>query len=108
MYLILNFMNINNFIARENIDKYLENKDDIHFDLNYLQKLGTDAIPQITRLLKVENENIKERAENYLLGQRNTLKIFTMSWQEYNISKKQAIDILNELNLQSNTLTLDR
>lgn len=108
MYLILNFMNINNFIARENIDKYLENKDDIHFDLSYLQKLGTDAIPQITRLLKVENENIKERAENYLLGQRNTLKIFTMSWQEYNISKKQAIDILNELNLQSNTLTLDR
>ena len=58
MFVLLNFMNIDNFIAEKNIDRYFNNPEDSNFDISYLCKLGTDATEQITRLLKADDEYI--------------------------------------------------
>ena len=99
MYVILNFMNIDNFIATKNIDRYFKDPENSNFDINYLCDLGTDATMQMTRLLNAKEEEIVKRTENYLYKQRVWLNTEKMDWQEYNISKKQAKEILNNKNI---------
>lgn len=102
MYVLLNFINIDNFIAEKNIDRYFENPENSNFDINYLRKLGTDATAQMTRLLKADDEYVVKMTESYLLNQKNNLNMEKNSWQEYNISKKQAEKILEEQNIEIN------
>src|SRR5699024_197480 len=74
MYVILNFINIDKTIANKNIDKYFEDPENSHFDLSYLiQNTGTDAISEIKKLEKSEDENIKERTKQYLQGYKYKL-----------------------------------
>ena len=102
MYVLLNFINIDNFIAEKNIDRYLENPENSNFDISYLCSLGTDATAQMTRLLNSKDENIVRGIENYLYNQKQSLELNKMDWQEYNISKKQAEEILEKQNIEIN------
>ena len=102
MYVLLNFMNIDNFIAEKNIDRYFNNPENSNFDVSYLCKLGTDATAQMTRLLNVKDENIVRRTQNYLYNQKQNIELNKMDWQEYNISKKQAEEILEKQNIEIN------
>ena len=102
MFVLLNFMNIDNFIAEKNIDRYFNNPEDSNFDISYLCKLGTDATEQITRLLKADDEYIVKRTERYLYEQKQSLNLDEMNWQEYNISKKEAKEILDKQNIEIN------
>lgn len=99
MYVVLNFMNIDNFIAKANIDRYFNNPENSNFDIKYLCNLGTDATMQMTRLLNAKEEEIVKRTEDYLYKQRVWLNSEEMNWQEYNISKKQAKEIVNNKNI---------
>ena len=102
MFVLLNFMNIDNFIAEKNIDRYFNNPEDSNFDISYLCKLGTDATEQITRLLKADDEYIVKRTERYLYEQKQSLNLYEMNWQEYNMSKKEAKEILDNQNIEIN------
>ena len=102
MYVLLNFMNIDNFIAKKNIDRYFGNQSKTNFDINYLCDLGTDATGEMVKLLKSEDEYIVKKVNNYLLNQKENLALVNNSWQEYNISKEKARKILGEYNLKSN------
>ena len=102
MFVLLNFMNIDNFIAEKNIDRYFNNPEDSNFDISYLCKLGTDATEQITRLLKADDEYIVKRTERYLYEQKQSLNLDEMNWQEYNMSKKEAKEILDNKNIEIN------
>ena len=102
MFVLLNFMNIDNFIAEKNIDRYFNNPEDSNFDISYLCNLGTDATEQITRLLKADDEYIVKRTEKYLYEQKQSLDLDKMDWQEYNMSKKEAKEILDNQNIEIN------
>ncbi len=102
MFALLNFINIDNFIAEKNIDRYFNNPKNSNFDISYLCNLGTDATTQITRLLKSDDEYIVKRTEKYLYEQKQSLNLDKMDWQEYNISKKEAKEILDSQNIEIN------
>ena len=102
MFVILNFMNIDNFIAEKNIDRYFDDPKNSNFDMSYLCNLGTDATAQVTRLLKADDEYIVKRTENYLYEQKQSLNLDKMDWQEYNMSKKEAKEILDNQNIEIN------
>ena len=98
MYVILNFINIDKTIASKNIDKYFEDPENSHFDLSYLiQNTGTDAISEIKKLEKSEDENIKERTKQYLQGYKYKLTQEEKDWQEWNLSKQKAMESLDDV-----------
>ena len=103
MYTVVNFINIDATIARKNVNRYIEQTDisvKREIDFKYLKyNTGTDAIPEIVRLYNnVSDEKLKRDINNYLYNQYNDVKEET-NWQEFNISKKRAKDILKEMNL---------
>ena len=126
MYVILNFTNINRVIAKRNVNMYLEKGSVSGSDVYYLTKLGTDAVPEIVRLLELIDEKEQEYLKNIVRGRAeynipisspydyiyldnkesfvvNELKEIMdnlnnskILWQELNISKNRAKRILEE------------
>ena len=77
MYIIINFVNIDFIIAKGNIDRYFNIADDEKqkIDFSYLKtKTGTDALPEIARLLETNDNLLKARVNNYLLEKYEDLK----------------------------------
>ena len=99
MYVFLNYMNIEDFIATKNIDMYLANPEDKNFDIDYLCDLGTDATPKMVELLTSKDEYIVKKVKNHLHKQKENLNENKIKWQESNISKKLAKEILNKLDI---------
>ena len=101
MYCIINFANIDNMIAKNNIDRYIETG---KIDLNYLtyELNSYDVMKQLVRLKNTEfkyTQNIEvqyrnkqiqqEQLKTYLLNRLAELEENT-SWQEFNLSKFNA------------------
>lgn len=100
MYTILNFINIDKTIAKNNIDRYLANPEKREIDIYYLtQNTGTDAIEQIARLLEVEDKRVVENAERYLYYKKDELENKEIHLQELNLSELRAKKVLENLNL---------
>lgn len=88
-YMILNIIPTDNIIAKNQIDKYLENERD---DLAYIFTLSADAAPAIEFLLDntTDNEMIEE-AYRFL---RDVNKPYLPPrWQRYNLSTERATKI---------------
>lgn len=103
MYVLFNFMNVDYFIAQQNINRYLnnENEQTRKIDFEYLRKnTSADAIPQITRLLDVKDENLNREVNNYLYTQKQNLIENGFTWQSFNISRLIAKMELNKYNLE--------
>lgn len=102
MYVILNFININRLIAKVNVDMYLERRWFDSGDIYYLEKLGSDAIPETTRILELEKTKddatqiTKKHYIQHLQETYNNMKNEKTFWQEFNISKTIAKKILKE------------
>ncbi len=95
MYLIINFSNIDYTIAKKNIDRYFENQEENEIDFYYLSEYtGTDAIPQIKRLLNSNDKTLVERTRNYLYEKKKSIENEQKSWQEFNLSEWKAINEL--------------
>lgn len=95
-YTGLNYANIDRIIASRNIDRYFETE---KIDMNYLKVLSYDAVPEITRLLDAKEPEVAGETREYLQKCYNRLQQ-TDSWQEYNLSKYKAKDILLKLNIE--------
>ena len=101
MYLILNFINIDNIIAKNNIDRYLEDPEENEIDISYLiTSTNTDAISQLTRLLNTNDPIVVESVKNYLYNEQRELEIEEMDFQELNLSKIEAKNALSNIDLR--------
>lgn len=102
MYVIVNFINIDAMIAKNNVNRYINSTDEKKkIDITYLiNNTGTDAIPELVKVYdKLENETQIRRLNNYLYNTYQTEKR-DKSWQEFNISKVKAENILKDMNLE--------
>ena len=91
-YLIINFMNIDVVIAKNNIDRYFKTG---KIDAGYLTSLSYDAIPQLTRMLDCKDKAISGKFENYLYRAKDRLAK-ERPWQSFNISIYRAKVVLSE------------
>ena len=95
MYLIVNYINIDNVIAKKNIDRYFEDTSGSYeLDMSYLGTLGIDAAHQIKRLENVEENNIDAEVRYYLSNVR--AEVNNMTLQSFNINKLIARYILSQ------------
>ncbi len=86
MYIVVNYINIDNIIAKKNIDKYFEDSSvSYELDIYYLETLSIDATNQIKRLVNSEDENILREVSIYL--NRIKQKVDDITWQSLNINK---------------------
>lgn len=99
-YMLLNFVNIDVLIAKNNIDRYVETGE---LDTHYLMNLSYDSIPMLVNLLNVEkgSNNIKNDIKNYL-GERQKRLSKKQAWQSYNLSQKKAKQVLSQYELLGN------
>lgn len=81
-YLIINFINIDGIVARENINRYVETG---KIDFQYLVDLSTDAAGEMSRLKNIDNKMYDEYIE-YL----NTYELEDVHWQSFNLSQYNA------------------
>lgn len=93
-YTTLNYINVDAIIARKNIDRYFETG---KIDLDYLQQLSYDAIPELTRFSTTDNEDTAAKTiAAFLYDKRAELRSKT-PWQAYNLSKSKARRMLAEI-----------
>ena len=104
MYLVFNFMNVDGFIAKQNIDRYLANQDNItnKIDFEYLRNnTSTDAMSEMIRLYNnAKDEKLRNKVNNYLYTQKEELYEEEFSWQSFNLSKFIAKLQLSKLDLK--------
>ena len=93
-YTTLNYVNIDAIIAQRNIDRYFRTG---KIDLDYLQELSYDAIPELTRLSADSYGDMAAKAEAVLLRDKQAELNSESPWQSYNFSKVRARQILSKI-----------
>lgn len=90
IYVGMNFANLDNIIAKRNVERYLDTG---KIDLAYLtHRLGTDATKQVTRMLEMEN---KEEVKEYIKNLGSQLKEEKTDFRNFNFSKWKAKKMCN-------------
>ena len=93
-YTVLNYVNVDAMIARKNIDRYFRTG---KIDLDYLQELSYDAIPELTRLgADSDGDKAAKTVAAFLHDKQAELRSES-PWQSYNFSKAKAKRILSEI-----------
>ena len=78
----------------KNIDRYFSNG---KIDLDYLQELSYDAIPELTRLgADSDGDKAAKTVAAFLHDKQAELRLES-PWQSYNFSKAKAKRILSEI-----------
>ena len=93
-YTTLNYVNVDAIIARKNIDRYFTTG---KIDLDYLQELSYNAIPELTRLCTADNEDMAAKTIAAFLHDKQSQLHSESPWQSYNFSKAKAKRILSEI-----------
>ena len=106
VYVVMNFVNIDNIIAKRNVDRYIETG---KIDMYYLEKhTGTDAVGQIYRLIETEGRNeinVKKEAGKYLKNLYYKLHNEEMDFRDFNFSKMNAENLISSSEYQILTST---
>ena len=96
LYIAINYMNVDAVIAKNNINRYFTNTEK-EIDFYYLMSnTGTDAIPEIKKLLNTDDTKLKTRVEMYLWKKKIDLNS-EESWMEFNISRQNARKSLKDI-----------
>ena len=93
-YTTLNYINVDAIITRKNIDRYLTTG---QVDLDYLQELSYDAVPELTRLSKPGDEDTIAQKMAVFLSDKEKELHSDSPWQSYNFSKATAKRILSQI-----------
>ena len=93
-YTTLNYVNVDAVIARKNVDRYFTTG---KIDLDYLQKLSHDAIPDLRRLSAMDSGDVAGQKMAAFLRDKGTELHSESPWQSYNYSKAKAKRILSEI-----------
>ena len=92
VYTILGIFPVDYFIANKNINRYYKTG---KIDIEYLENYNSDNIPLLKELYdKTDDEELKYNISNYFYLFKEIKKID--GFQEYNISTKKALDIINK------------
>ena len=104
MYTLLNVVNVDKFIAKQNIDLYFKTG---KIDLDYLKDLkSADAKIEIKRILNNEKntENLNVDVNNYLYKVENDIKRDVeknkFTWQSFNFARNRMRKEIEGLNLE--------
>ena len=93
-YTALNYVNVDAIIAQKNIDRYFRTGT---IDLDYLQELSYDAIPELTRLSTAgDGDMVSNKIAAFLRDKQAELRSES-PWQSYNFSKAGAERILSQI-----------
>ena len=93
-YTTLNYLNVDAVIARKNVDRYFTTG---KIDLDYLQELSYDAIPELRRLSAADSGDVDKKKVEAFLRDKQTELGSRSRWQSYNLSKAKAKRILSEI-----------
>ncbi len=85
-YTVLNFINVDKIIVCSSIDRYVETGE---IDVDYLQTLSSDAIPDMLPLTEDNDQEIARQVKAYLLQEKQYLSK-EKSWQSFNYSRYKA------------------
>ena len=99
MYLVMNFSNIPNMIATKNVNRYLEQQNQIEskIDVLYLTKTKTDGLEEVIKLYETTQDPvIKRQLEAYFENLSLQLEKED-SWVEWNYSRWKARDLLEQI-----------
>lgn len=94
IYTTLNYVNVDAIIASKNIDRYFNTG---KIDLDYLQELSYDAIPELTRLSVAGDDDIVAKKIAEFLRDKGVKLRSESPWQSYNLSKSRTKRILSEI-----------
>ena len=96
-YMIVNYINIDQIIVRQNIQRYYKTG---QIDVDYLASVSYDTTPYLINLAKEKNNNVASKIVENLKHQKEAL-LDNTSWQSFNISESRARRMLGEsLNLK--------
>ena len=93
-YTTLNYVNVDAIIARNNIDRYFKTG---KIDIDYLQELSYDAIPELARLRVTGDDDMAAKTITVFLRDKRTKLRSESPWQSYNLSKSRAKRILSQI-----------
>lgn len=106
MYVIVNFINIDHMIAKNNINRAEKISGEYvrKIDVDYLtNNLGTDAVSEIVYLYRTTTDEAdKRKIKRYLYNIYEEVKE-DRSWQEWNLSKDKAKKELEQSDLNYET-----
>ena len=91
VYLVLNFINVDAVIARNNINRYEESG---QIDVDYLKGLSHDAVPEMQRLIREDSQVSAGILEHF--KQRGSGLEEQKSWQSFNISRNRAGEVIEK------------
>lgn len=94
VYTTLNYVNVDAIIAQKNIDRYFRTG---KIDLDYLQELSDDAIPELVRLSAAADADTNGKQMAAFLREKQAELRSKNPWQSYNFSKSKAKRILSEM-----------
>jgi len=103
-YVILNYVNIDVVIARNNFERFQKTK---HIDVGYISILSYDAVPWLIELMNDKNKDIAVEAQNSLYNKKQELSENNY-WQSFNISNYFAKTKLSKLNLKYKEMRQER
>ena len=87
--LFVSTFSIDKFIARKNVDRYLNQGKEL--DIEYLSSLSTDTYFEIKRLkTQTKDIAIRKSAENILRQQRKTAEENLQHWPSWNLSQSKV------------------
>ena len=119
MYVILNFINIDYIIARNNIDRYLYDPENATLDAYYIARAtGTDAIKEKIKILNQDDSKLsyekKEKLKNIQGIIKTDLRDYKLrygsnykpNFSEWNLSKLQVYKLLEKVDLTDKSSSL--
>jgi len=91
MYVVLNYINVDVFIVKKNIELYNRTQ---NLDVNYLSNLSYDTLPYLVQFtLNDSSEKSKELKEK-LMDKQQDILTKEYSWYEFNYSRYKGIKVL--------------
>ncbi|NJD02257.1 MAG: DUF4173 domain-containing protein [Ruminiclostridium sp.] len=85
-FVIVNYINVDCIIARNNIDRYQKTKT---IDVDYLSSLSYDALPEIAKLKVTDDEKVAADIAG-LIKAKSEKALKNNDWQSFNISRYKA------------------
>jgi hypothetical protein len=92
-FALINLINPDDFIARQNIDRFNSVG---KIDLYYLSNLSEDAVPVISGLLEHPNKDLQKSAASIMQKQKQFTVNHIANWQSTNLARQRADQIFRD------------
>jgi len=94
MYVVLNYINVDVFIVKKNIELYNRTN---KLDVNYLANLSYDTLPYLVQFSLSDSSERSKKLREKLEDKRQDFRHKEYSWYEFNYSRNKGIKALEKL-----------